>query len=373
MKITFPDDEAVVTTLAPAKALDPRRENVHPLLDPIRFAPGIDYYGVIYPSALLATRLMNSPQGLQHDYCFFYGKSSPANEPKDYDYSKFKRLPSKYACDKAIGELDETDIRHVKHQRLLLAERVRFRVTDLGPDTAGGCQPCYPEKGIRGTISVIAISKTLIYDKILAPDQTTEDKICLQFFLACTLLHELAHAANHHLFGGDAFEDFRENSIVSEAGSEYESRIFGQRPQFFLDAPNPNYRVTWGIWQSRGGLEGAYDTDKVARNAWQMPANPQLWADGLDFVTKLSDDTFWEAETGEYAERGAFALIPKSVARCCASGATTNMGKSIPLSIKDLFREGGPSYAKKKYARFVNPFRKLRGPVEYDNCRSAIL
>lgn len=153
-------------------------------------------------------------------------------------------------------------------------------------------QPCHPEKGIRGTNSVIAISKTAIYDKILAPGQSPEDKICLQFLLACTLLHELAHAAQHHLFGGDAFEDFRETSIVSEAGFEYESRIFGQRPQFFLGHPNPNYRIAWGIWQSRGGLEGTYDTDKLARNAWQMPVNPQLWADGLDFVTKLFDDGF---------------------------------------------------------------------------------
>ena len=49
------------------------------------------------------------------------------------------------------------------------------------------------------------------------------------------------------------------------------------------------------------------------------------------------------------------------------------MTKSIPLSIKDLFRRKGPSYAKKKYARFSNPYRKLRGPVEYDSCGQAIL
>ena len=92
-----------------------------------------------------------------------------------------------------------------------------------------------------------------------------------------------------------------------------------------------------------------------------------------DVVTKLFDDDFWEGETSEYAERGAFALIPDNIAVYCASGGYDNMTKSIPLSIKDLFRRKGPSYAKKKYARFSNPYRKLRGPVEYDSCGQAIL
>jgi hypothetical protein len=60
------------------------RENVHPLFDPNRFAPGIDYNGAIYDSAVLATRLINSPQGFQHDYCFFYGKNVPTNAPANW-------------------------------------------------------------------------------------------------------------------------------------------------------------------------------------------------------------------------------------------------------------------------------------------------
>lgn len=351
----------LMPVLTAARAFDPRRENVHPVFDPSRFASNIDYYGAIYDSAVLATRLMNTPQALQHDYCFYYGKNRLANDPAKHVPSDFSNGPCLYACDKAIGELDETDIRHVEHQRLRLAERVRFRVSDLGADTFGLCGACQPEGGVAGTNSVIHISRTLIYNKILAPGQSPEDKLRLKFLLACTLLHEVAHAAHFHLFGGPTFEDFREDSLVSEAGMEYESRIFGQKPHFFLDAPNPDNRICWGIWQSRKGLSAGYDIDKVARNAWQMPKNPQIWAGGLDFVTKLFDDDFWEGETGEYAERGALALIPDEIAFRCTSGRRDNMTKGIPLSIKDLFRSEGPSYAKKKYARFANPYRKLRG------------
>ena len=356
-----------------ASAFDPRRANVHPMLDPSRFESNVDYWGAIYDSALLATRLMNSPQGLQHDYCFFYGKNTPANVPANHVDSNFPNKPCQYACDKAIEELDEIDIRHVEHQRLRLAERVQFKITDPGAGVVGACFPCPPEEGVAGNKSVIEISRTLIFNKILAPGQSPEDKIRLKFFLTCTLLHELAHAAHHHLFGGAAFEDFRENSLVSEAGFEYESRIFGQKPQFFLNAANPNNRIVWGIWQSRNGLPAGYDIDEIVRNAWQMPKSPQPWSCGLDFVTKLFDDDFWEGEASEYAERGAFALIPDNIAVYCASGGHDNMTKSIPLSIKDLFRSKGPSYAKKKYARFSNPCRKLRGPVEYDSCGQAIL
>ena len=362
-----------MTTQAINSAFDPRRGNVHPIFDPSRFENGIDYYGAIYDSALLATRLMNSPQGLQHDYCFFYGKNTPANAPAKHMFSNFSDNPSRYACDKAIGELDQTDVRYVEQQRNRLAERVRFRLNDLGPRGMGVCRACNPAEGVRGTNSIIDISRSNVYDQILAPGQSRSDTICAKFLLTLTLLHEVAHAANNHLFGPGAFEAFCENSLVSEAGFECEARFFGQRPDFNLQATNPNDRMIWGIWQSQGGLPNDYSRDRLVRNAWQMPKDPQDWTFGLDFVARLFDDDFWEGETSEYAERGAFALIPDRIAYVCASGVHTNMAKSIPLSIKDLFKTEGPSYAKKKYSRFANPERKLRELVQYDRCGLAIL
>lgn len=359
-----------MTTLATTTLSDPRRKNVHALLDPRRFDPAIDYYGVIYDSALLATRLMGNPQALQHDYCFFFGKNAPANAPVNYKLRRFINQPCYYACDKAVGELDQTDIRYVEQQRKVLAKRVVFSIADLGVTTVGECHPQDPVEGVRGCKSVIYLSRSFC-TQILAPGQSQDDIIRVKFALALTLLHELAHAAHHHLFGGTAFENFRENSLVSEAGFEYESRLFGQRPEFRLQHANPDYRIMWGIWQSRLGL-GSYNVDKSARNAWQLPRDPQRWTN-IDFVVKLFNDGFWEGDTSEYAVYGALALIPGQVAFSCISGEKDTMSKSIPLSIKDLFRGGGPSYAKKRYARFANPERKLRGPVEYDRCGNAIL
>ena len=188
----------LMPVLTAARAFDPRRENVHPVFDPSRFASNIDYYGAIYDSAVLATRLMNTPQALQHDYCFYYGKNRLANDPAKYVPSDFSNGPCLYACDKAIGELDETDIRHVEHQRLRL-------------------------------------------------------------------------------------------------------------------------------------------------------------------VMKLSDDDFWEADSGEYIQQGAFALIPDCVPPLCEpENEDTHLYEAIPLSIRDLFKTEGPSYAKRMYASYANPERQLR-------------
>ena len=327
--------------------------NVHPLFDQTRFAPNIDYDRAIRDFAVLATRLMNSPQAQQHDFCFFFGKNVPANAP--VNYTSRADGPRQYACDKGIGELDETDIQHVEQQRIKLGRRIRFEVNDLGGTTVACCEPQTPREGVRGCNSIIHIDRKL-YDAVLAQGQSADDMIRIKFKLTCAMLHELAHAAHHHLFG-HSIEDFREDSNIAEAGFEFESRIFGQKPHFALTATNPNHRVTWIMWQSRA-LPAFYDLDEIARNAWQVPKSAQPWTDGLGFVTKLFDDGFWE---GEYVEHGARALIPGEIASSCLARVNNNMFRSIPLSIKDLFREGGPSYAQKKYARFANPERKLRG------------
>lgn len=363
---------AAMTASTAATALDPRLKNVHPLFYPSRFTSDIDYYGAIYDSAVLANRLLNTPQGLQSDYCFYYGKNVPANQPVDYIYHEHGHRPFQYACDKGIGELDGTDLRYVEQQRNHLAERIHFRVANLDADTFGVCNPQDPEDGIRGCKSIIEISRSKIYDKLLAPGQSPNDCIRVKFLLALTMLHELAHAAHFHLFGLIAFEGFRENSLVAEAGFESESRFFGQVPGFDLQAANPHNRVTWSIWQSREGLAETYDLRKLARNAWKLPEATQSWSGGLQFIKKLFEEDFWEGDTSDYVQHGALALIPAQIATSCRSGSRDNMAKSIPLSIKDLFRDGGLSYAK-KYARFANPERKVRAPIEYDSGGYAIL
>lgn len=165
-----------MTTLGTNTLLGPRRKNVHALLDPSRFDPAIDYYGAIYDSTLLSTRLMGSPEVSQHDYCFFYGKNAPANAPVNYKLRRYVNQPCQYACDKAIGELDQTDIRYVEHQRRILATRVVFSVTDLGATTVGECHPQDPVEGVRGCNNVIYLSGSFCA-QILAPGQSQDD-IC---------------------------------------------------------------------------------------------------------------------------------------------------------------------------------------------------
>jgi hypothetical protein len=222
------------TTMANAgsfKVFHPGRENVHPLFDSIRFAPGVDYNKAFYNAAVLATRLINSPQGLQSDYCFYYGQTVVANAPAGYTEGE---SPGQYACNKVIGQLDKTDIRAVERQRNRLAERIRFQVADLPiePGTVYGCCDCYvPQAGMPGCDSIITIS-TAFYNAALDLNQTPEGLATVRLFLALLLIHEMTHAADNHLFGERATGDYREDSNVAEAGFELESRFFGQKPWF---------------------------------------------------------------------------------------------------------------------------------------------
>lgn len=60
-------------------------------------------------------------------------------------------------------------------------------------------------------------------------------------------------------------------------------------------------------------------------------------------------------------QRGALALVTDSIlALCQPQYKDTHIYKAIPLSIRELFRTEGPSYAKKRYASYANPERQLR-------------
>ena len=327
----------------------PGRENVHPLFDPTRFAPDIDYEA-FYEPCVLATRLINSPQGLQHDYCFYFGKTVPAATPSGFVYEKGPRqLPYQYACDKSIGELNKADVKDVQKQRLLLAGDITFIIDDNVPPFAS-CRLVKSSTGKR--TSLIRISRS-VYNDALAKKQTAEHNARVNLKVACILIHEVAHAANNRLFG-PVREDYREDSHVAECGFEAVARIFGYTPVF---RPNDS---GWSTWQHRT-MHGAYDMSKRGRKAWQLPVGAQAWRIEPDFVMKLSDDDFWEADSGEYVQRGALALIPDCIPTLCQPEyKDTHLYKAIPLSIRDLFRTEGPSYAKKRYASYANPERQLR-------------
>jgi hypothetical protein len=344
-------------------------QNVHALFKKNRFEAGIDYKTAFRDAAVLATRLMNSPQGLQHDYCFFFGINTPSIQPPGLSTAvEPQRRPMQYSCDKGIGELDAADIAAVERERLKLADRVRYRVVDLDPGSIAETRfrkpmQCQNETGIR---SDILISRKL-YNVAFIENRRPEEDACVRLLLAATLLHEVAHAAHNHLFGRYRWEDFREASIVAEAGYEYEARLFGLRPSI----PRDNLaNSSWKLWQ-HSRLESPSTMKIICLDESKLLQDQQdIWMDPA-FVMKLCDDDFW---SGEYIRDGAVALVPWTAAECSREinanilrvVGDVKENLKIPQSISDLFRSGGPSYAKVLYSQSSNPGHVLRGQKHPD-------
>lgn len=260
-------------------------------------------------------------------------------------------LPAQYACNKGIGELGEADIRAVQEQRLLLAKHVHYEITDLREHTLATCASGVHITEAGGIESTVKISSAT-YRACLTKHSDRKNTAIAIFRTALVLLHELAHAAHKYLYGPRQVEDFRENSNIYEAGYEYECRLFGTVARINLDN-----RACWLIWQSQSRMKVCYDLSTRTRREWQISKSSDRYPIDKDFLLKLCDDRFWQ---GEYVQREALALIPRHITEICSSNSRCITYKSIPLSILDLFREGGPSYAQKKYAGFANPGQVLR-------------
>jgi hypothetical protein len=331
------------------------KPKVHPLFARERFPANIKYKADFYDAAVLATRLMDTPQALQHDYCFYFGDNTPIDLPRSDRRALEPRMrPMEYACDKGIGELDDRDIEAVQAERLKLAPRVSFEV-DYTNTSHGWTQVLDEVDGISGRDSIITISDTL-YRDAMDKRRSTVGKACASLLLASVMMHEAAHAANFHLFG-DKGGDFREVGLLAEDGFELESRIFGARLK----------EGAWASWQSLNtcALMSQHTEDPNARHAYLLKDDDSLLGFEDSFAVKLFDDNFW---SGEYVRRGAKALIPKEVARSCRAQRDRYERKpgihrantKIPISIRDLYRSGGPSYAKRLYHEFSNPDLILR-------------
>lgn len=333
----------------------PGRENVHPLFNATRFPPEIDY-DAFYEPAVLATRLINSPQGLHYDYCFYFGKTVPAATPSGFSVEQGPDyLPYQYACDKAIGELTSADVEAVKRQKSLLTDSITFEIHDDIPPYA---QTEISQSSTGEWLSTIKISRS-VYNDALAKKRTPEQNARINLQIACIIIHEVAHAAHFHLFG-PVREDYREESHIAEVGFEAVACLFGFTPKI------KNDWNAWTTWQYRNTY-GPYDLTKIGRKEWELPVRAEKWRMAPEFIMKLSDDDFWEGESGEYRQRGALALLPDDVPELCEPGnEDTHLYKAIPLSIRDLFRTEGPSYAKKKCASYSNPERQLRTRPEVD-------
>jgi hypothetical protein len=336
---------------------------VHALVKQNKFEASVDYKTAFYDAAVLATRLMNSPQGLQHDYCFSFGTNKPHILPPCISpLCPPERRPMQYSCDKGIGELDAADIAAVQMERLRLADRIRYQVLPLHSGSIAETRFRKPtgqqnETGLRSTIQI----STHLHNVALDKTRTPEEDACVRLLMAVSLLHEVAHAAHNHLFGRK-WEDFREASIVSEAGYEYEVRLFGLRPSIPRKDPA---NCSWKLWQ-HAKLESASRMEGICCDKSKLLQDPQNTHMDISFVMKLCDDGFW---SGEYVRDGALALVPWAAAECSreinaknprvAGDVKDNL--EIPQSMSSLFRSGGPSYAKVLYSQSTNPDLVLRG------------
>lgn len=121
------------------------------------------------------------------------------------------------------------------------------------------------------------------------------------------------------------------------------------------------YSSNWDAWSAHDYIE---ETNTQVRSEWKMPRFSSEVEIEDDFVMKLFDDEFWESD---YLERGAVSLVQEAIADICRAGSNTNAYRSIPISIKDLFRNNDGSYAKRLYVQSANPGRKLRDRTVLEN------
>jgi hypothetical protein len=218
--------------------------------------------------------------------------------------------PTQYAIDKGVGELDDRDIQAVQDERLKLAQRVSFVVENAG-GTCGYTEMEVEVDGISGRDSIITLDTT-IYQAGRDKGRTPVENARTTLLIASTMIHEAAHAAHFHLFG-DKCEDFRDASLVAEAGFELESRIFGARPNI-LDND-----YSFSSWQSNHVLTLMPSTnERTWRHGHAIRTDDSRFGMENSFLLKLCDDNFW---SGEYVRRGAKALIPKGVAQSRPEGS----------------------------------------------------
>lgn len=167
-----------------------------------------DYDKVVRRPAVLTSRLLDSPQALHYFYVMYFGKNL------EMPCGDHQRCVS----DKGINDLTVDDIKAAREQLALLVDRVQFEFIDLGTKLSQqSCREQIP--GECGQRSIIQLS-TRLYSAAQNKDRKDAHNAKIDFALAMTMLHELAHAANADAIGND-LEDCFEESFVAEAGFEF--------------------------------------------------------------------------------------------------------------------------------------------------------
>jgi hypothetical protein len=154
--------------------------------------------------------------------------------------------------------------------------------------------------------SLNCISRSEHYNPLRGELPAAERNI-RQFNLAVALLHELAHAISYAITARQE-EDFFEDSIVGDAGFEFEAQLFGACPSF---SSNPPKLVNWFPWPSRILLGGegeveSYDLADLCSNSSKLDEGVQIAKVSVCFMRNLFREQFWQKVV---AKKGASALL----------------------------------------------------------------
>jgi len=308
-----------------------------------------DYDKVVRRPAVLASRLLDSPQALHFFYVTYFGKNLEMPCCNDHE---------RCVSDKGINDLSLDDIKATRERLLLLVDRVQFEFADT-KGNLGETRPLEQLPGERGCRSYIRLS-TRLYSAAQNKDRGTIRNAQTDSIIAMTLLHELAHAAMNDVMG-NYVEDCFEESFVAEAGFELESRLFG-----LILAANPSYEgneTFWYHWQTSWLLDVGYDRPDICCDRSKL-GKRTLYRDlDSEFVLKLFDNRFWN---GDYAKRGGVALLPPPVVNICQGRLSTwaEAYQAFPTSVKQLWLASeGIAYQQEKLPELANPTYEIRKQI----------
>jgi len=199
---------------------------IHTIFRPSNLKAYKDCATAMRPALKLASRLLAADDLLGFWYTVFFSDTIEIRAPEDS-----KAGTRHFVYTDAPRELTRDQVRRTKHVLELLAECVTFDLESQPPRYGGGrCRHLRQQRAVaplQGHKSEIQIS-SYFYDSLTNSAISDADKIWLQFELAKTLLHELAHTAvnaargresNHYYF----FPGFN----VAEDGFQLENFLFG--------------------------------------------------------------------------------------------------------------------------------------------------
>jgi hypothetical protein len=156
-----------------------KQDYIHPLFVEAQFKGNIDYDKVFRAPAVLATRLLDTPQALHWAYAFVYGRNTftamPAGVKPDGCFKPpggIDSVPMQYACNKGIGQLSAEDIAAVRGQLVDLADRVCFKVTKIGRKAVMGetrANEKSSDSDVHGNDSTIFVGREIYRRALLWP------------------------------------------------------------------------------------------------------------------------------------------------------------------------------------------------------------